>query len=342
MKRIAYWSHFTPGSRSAAGQRMRAFLSRLNSDDRTVILLGGGFQSSLPTWWRLLREVWATLVVRASLHIISLPPYRSALTQMVLLGLSRRHLIIDQRDVVLDSASKLERLIERLLLWRADALIVTTHAQHRAMARRYKILPRVFLIRNGASEDIAEVALNPRHRIWGQSRPRVLYQGLVGGKKLSGIAARLAQLGCDFDLAVFLDSYSSAEIEAIRRDWRGPGTFSVHADLDAPALIHLMDRADIALNPVPDHMDYAFTVKTADYALRGLPQLVIGSRRSVSRRIVERCRLGYAIDRVENLDEEALRLAIEKFRVRKTEDMQVFRRETHASRLIQLVREIER
>ena len=320
---------------------MRAFIAHMKAAGYVVLTPGGGFQSDVPTWRRLLHEVWTTIAARASVHIVSLPPYRSALVQGVLLFcLTGRRLIIDQRDVALESSPRLEILLERFLLRRADALIVTTHAQHREMVRRYGRLPRPFLIRNGASDDMDANPPPLRYRIWGQSRPRVLYQGLVGGKKLAEIAARLARLGCDLDLAVFVDAWSTEEIGVIQRQWGGPGALKVHSNLDAPSLVQLMDRADVALNPIPNHMDYAFTVKTADYALRGVPQLVIGSRRSMSRRVVERCRLGHAIDSVELLDVEALRQAVARFHVRSPEKLRIFRRETHATRLIQLLQEM--
>jgi hypothetical protein len=342
MTSVAYWCHFSPTSRSAAGQRMHAFIEHLKTDGRSVVMPGGGFQSDIPSWRRLLDEAWRTLTTRASLHIVSLPPYRSALVQAAMLFFLRgRRLIIDQRDVALDNAPKLERWVERWLLRRADALIVTTQAQRRAMMRRYGHLPRPFLIRNGASDDMAAIPASPRSRTLEQGRLRILYQGLVGGKKLAGIASHLACLDCDLDLAVFVDAWSSDEIDAIRRAWTGAGALTIHANLDAPALARLMDQTDVALNPVPDHMDYAFTVKTADYAVRGLPQLAIGSRRSVSRRAVERCRLGHAIDAIEALDAEALRLTIKKFRARTPTQLRLFQRATHAPRLIDLLREIE-
>lgn len=341
MNRVAYWSHFTPESRSAAGQRMRAFIAQLEADHRPVALLGGGFQSDKPSWRRLLGESCRTLTARAAVQIVSLPPYRSAIAQAALTAVLRgRRLIIDQRDLVLASAPNLERRLERAFIRRADALIVTTHAQRREMARRYGQLPHTILIRNGASDDIATQPPPDRTRKPGEGRLRVLYQGLVGGKKLNDVTARLGELGCDVDLAVFVDSWSRDEVESIQRSWSGAGRLTIHANCDAPQLVRLMDAADIALNPVPHHMDYAFTVKTADYALRGLPQLVIGPRRSVSRRVVELCRLGHAIDTEDALDEAALQRAIERFRHRTPETLRVFRRDTHAPRLLHLLQEI--
>ena len=128
------------------------------------------------------------------------------------------------------------------------------------------------LIRNGASDDLATLPPTLRDRTLAiNGRLRVLYQGLVGGKKLKVITTRLAELGCDVDLAVFVDSWSNDEVELIRRSWNGVGRLTIHANCDALKLAQLMELADVALNPVPEHMDYAFTVKTADYAVRGLP-----------------------------------------------------------------------
>ncbi|MDY0038222.1 MAG: hypothetical protein RBS05_20115 [Zoogloea oleivorans] len=343
MSRISYWSHFTPESRSAAGQRMRSFVAKLTEEGHTVTLLGGGYQSGLPTWRRLLEEARRTLTTRAQVHIVSLPPYRSAIVQAVLMAiLPGRRLIIDQRDLVLAAAPELERRLERAFIHRADALIVTTQAQRREMARRYGKLPPTTLIRNGASDDLATLPESLHSRRRGEGRLRVLYQGLVGGKKLKDVTMRLAALGCDLDLAVFVDTWSQNEVEAIERSWNGVGSLTIHANRDARQLARLMDGADVALNPIPSQMDYAFTVKTADYAVRSLPQLVIGSRRSVSRRAVELCRLGHAIDTVEALDKTALLQTMERFQRRTPDALRVFRRETHGPRLLRLLQEIGR
>lgn len=341
MKPIAYWSHFTPESRSAAGQRMRAFIAQLEANQRPILLLGGGFQSTKATWRRLMDEIWRTLTARAEVQIVSVPPYRSGIVQAVLTTiLPRRRLIIDQRDLALASAPRLERKLEHAFVRRADALIVTTHAQRREMARRYGQLPFTKLIRNGASDDIAAMPPPDRNRKPTEGRIRVLYQGLVGGKKLREIVVRLGEVGCDVDLAVFVDSWSRGEVESIQRSWSGSGHLTIYANCDALQLVRLMDAADIALNPVPHHMDYAFTVKTADYAVRGLPQLVIGSRRSVSRRVVEMCRLGHAIETEDALNETALQSAIERFRHRTPDTLRAFLRDTHAPRLLHLLQEI--
>ncbi len=342
MRNIVYWSHFTPESRSAAGQRMYAFIAQLVADGWCVRLPGGGFQSVQPTWRRLLVEAWLTLHRPALIAVVSLPPYRSALMQALLLAMLRgRRLVIDQRDLALVSAPTIEHRMERWLLRRADALIVTTHAQRRAMMRRHCVLPRTWLIRNGASDDIAQLPRVPRKIPSEKERLRVLYQGLVGGKKLKEITQCLAGLGCDVDLAVFVDKWSREEIKDIYDSWNGTGTLNIHANLDASALAHLMDQVDVAINPVPDHMDYAFTVKTADYAVRLLPQLAIGSRRSITRRTVELCHLGTAINTNKELDEKVLRLAIARFRPRTEEELDIFRREVHAPRIIDLLQEVQ-
>ena len=320
---------------------MRAFIAQLTADSRPVVLLGGGFQSDEPTWKRIIGETWRTITAGAKVQIVSVPPYRSALAQAILTTiLPRRKIIIDQRDLALGSAPKFERRLERTFIRRADALIVTTHAQLREMARRYGKLPHTMLIRNGASDDIASLEPTLRTRKLNEGPLQVLYQGLVGGKQLKAITMRLAKIGCNVDLAVFVDPWSSQEIESIQCDWNGAGKLTIHANCDALQLGRLMDAADVALNPIPTHMDYAFTVKTADYAVRSLPQLVIGPRRSVSRRAVELCRLGHAIDGIEMLDEANLRSAIERFRQRTPEKLRVFRRDTHAPRLLRLVEEI--
>lgn len=342
MSHIAYWSHFTPESRSAAGQRMHAFITKLKVDGHTVTLLGGGLQSNTPAWRRLIREAWRTLTAHTKVHIISLPPYRSSIVQaLIMIVMPGRRLIIDQRDLALASAPELEQRLERAFIQRADALIVTTHAQRRELARRYNQLPRTALIRNGASDDLAKLPVSPRDRNLRNGRIRVLYQGLVGGKKLKDITMRLAELDCDVDLAVFVDSWSQDEIDSIERSWKGTGQLTVHSNCDAIQLSRLMDTSDVALNPVPEHMDYAFTVKTADYAVRCLPQLVIGPRRSVSRRVVQLCRLGHAIDSVEALDTEALQKAIERFKQRTPDKLSIFLRETHTPRLLHLLQEIK-
>lgn len=322
---------------------MHAFIEKLKAGGHRVTLLGGGLQSVKPTWRRLLGEAWYTLTARAEVQIISLPPYRSAIVQAALMAvLPKRRFIIDQRDLALASAKELEQRLERAFIQRADALIVTTHAQRREMARRHGQLPRTILIRNGASDDLATLPPTLRDRTLAiNGRLRVLYQGLVGGKKLKVITTRLAELGCDVDLAVFVDSWSNDEVELIRRSWNGVGRLTIHANCDALKLAQLMELADVALNPVPEHMDYAFTVKTADYAVRGLPQLVIGPRRSVSRRAVEFCRLGHTICTVGDLNEAVLRVAINRFQSRMPEELLAFRRETHAPRLLRLLQEIQ-
>lgn len=320
---------------------MSAFIAQLSADSRPVVLLGGGFNTNTPRWWRLIGETWSTLTACAKVQIVSVPPYRSALAQVILTTiLPRRRIIIDQRDVALNSAHWLERWIERAFIRRADALIVTTHAQRREMAKRYGQLPHTMIIRNGASNDITTLPPALRSRKLGNGPLRVLYQGLVGGKMLKNITMRLAMLGCDVDLAVFFDSWSHQEIKSIEHAWNGAGKLSIHANCDAPKLIQLMSDADVALNPIPENMTYAFTVKTSDYAVRGIPQLVIGPRSSVSRRVVELCRLGHAIDGVEMLDEASLKRAIERFRPRTPEALRVFQRDKHAPRLLRLLKEI--
>jgi hypothetical protein len=82
-------------------------------------------------------------------------------------------------------------------------------------------------------------------------------------------------------------------------------------------------------------MDYAMTVKTADYAVLGIPQLVIGSRYSMTRRIVERCKLGAAIDDAESIDRDDIEKAAARFQARSPERLKVFKREYHLERFVE-------
>lgn len=336
MIRVAFWCHFSPESRSAAGQRANAFVSRLRSAGLRVVRLGGSFGSAMPIGERLIRESFITLFSRARVHILSVPPYRSVLPQVVLLTLCAwRKVIIDQRDLALHSAPEFEKRVERRLLARASAIIVTTHAQRRELQRRYRNLPPITVIRNGASDDLCNI---PRRQLVpNRDRLKAVYQGLVGGKKLSEIIDPLCALGFDLDLVVFLDRYSNAEIDQIRHRWSGPGILTIHSNLDAAELVAVIDSADFALNPIPIDMDYAFTVKTADYASRGIPQLVIGSRKSVSRRIVQSCKLGHGIDNAEQFNMAAVQLVFSEFRLRNVAELRIFRRSQYSDRIVQVI-----
>jgi hypothetical protein len=338
MTRIAIWCHYPSTSRSAAGQRVNSFIERLRARGDDVFRLGGGFLSSASVAARFIKDMQSVISKRVQLHLVSVPPYRSVLPHICLLLALPGSLIVDQRDLALSSASKWERLAEKLLIRRAGALVVTTHAQRRRMARRHKILPPIIVIRNGTSDDLADIPVAAGIKETNQnSKIRVVYQGLIGGKRLTAVVVPLSVLGCDLDLVTFVDRYSESEIEVIRKRWSGPGELNIHADLDAVALARIIDGAQLAVNPIPADMSYAFTVKTADYACRGIPQLVIGSRQSVSRRVVEYCHLGHGIDSVEQIDRNAIDQALRKFRRRRPEELKAFRRSTHSSRIVDLV-----
>ena len=327
MKDFVIWSHYTPKSRSAAGQRLKAFAHAIHESGSSYKLVGGGFDSTKATWWRLLIEVFTIVLSPARIYILSLPPYRSAIVQILLLPLLRKTIVIDQRDIVLERDNRLDLWLERRAITSACALIVTSHAQHRVMRHRYGTrLPKVYLVRNGASDDLISASSRKAANI-SERRPHVFYQGLVGGKKLAPIAGRLSALGCDFTLAVFMDRYSQAELAQIRSHWVGAGDLTIYANLDAQDLSKVMDQCDIALNPVPEHMEYAFTVKTADYAVRGIPQLVIGGERSVTVRSVRLCHLGTSIAKLDQLDNSALERTLDNFQY--PSSTRVFERTTH-------------
>jgi hypothetical protein len=319
--RITIWSHFAPTGGAAASQRTSALAAQLTSRGHDVIFAGGRFDRPDRSRYDSLTEMLVAATSKADLHIVSVPPYRSALPFLLGTRLARVPLLLDQRDLALVGPRDMR--IERFAVNGARAVLVTTRAQQRALHQRYPGA-RTILLRNGTSLERPSPQAPEGHS---STRLRVGYQGIVGGKSLERIAASVAAAGCDFVLAVFDDASSRSTIQRLRSAWPGPGRLSIHTNLSGAALSVVMSGIDVAVNPVPQLMDYAMTVKTADYAILGVPQLVIGSRRSLTRRTVERCRLGIGIDDPDRLT----RAHIEKARTASmrssTDRLRVFRRD---------------
>ena len=325
---------------SAANQRTLSFINLLEADGFKVLRLGGRFSlAKKDRMHGLLREIIDSLRSIEKYHIVTAPPYKSCIFQLLILYIfkPRTSLILDQRDIALPEAPRFERLVEWLLLNRASLVIVTTHAQRRLLKKRYEKLPMLKVVRNGSSLYSTPLRSihNPVRATKETQKLRIIYQGLVGGKSLSSIVHHLSLMDCDVVLAVFVDDYSREEINYIRRELPGPGKLEIYENLSRAELVRLIQTCDIALNPIPSGMNYAFTVKTADYALCSIPQLVIASSDSVTGRIVSRLQLGTTINDIKLITNSSLQLLIDCYhKANHARASQLMRRDTHALKLM--------